>query len=340
MLEVVPQNYENRDQKNVFFHIGLHKTGSTTLQAFLHQNKSVLASHGYLYPETGIPDGFHCHHNLAWLFGQKNRAQKKFGTWEKLREEIESINLKNVIITSEDFESNNKNFVENIARELNLYSTKIVVYLRRQDLRLESQYTQSIKTGMYANDILSFYDLKKQQLNYYELLKTWEKVFGINNLIIRPLEKKQIPNICHDFLEIIGIKQNDKFTTIKNHNVRPGRKTLEVLKLLNKINIDQKDKNKKKKDLRDIINFTKKHWEDNYEYRLLFHSDAAKILNNFQECNEKIAKEYLKRKDSTLFYEDLNFYEDQIFNFNNINNEELFGLLLFYIKKKDTQLAH
>ena len=37
----------------LFIHIGLHKTGTTTFQTFLHHNRKTLINAGVFYPEMG-----------------------------------------------------------------------------------------------------------------------------------------------------------------------------------------------------------------------------------------------------------------------------------------------
>jgi len=52
--------------KTVYLHIGLHKTGTSTIQFFLANNREKLAELGYLYPFKQV-----AHHNLAYLIGDK-----------------------------------------------------------------------------------------------------------------------------------------------------------------------------------------------------------------------------------------------------------------------------
>jgi hypothetical protein len=36
--------------KKIFVHIGVHKTGSTSIQQMLGRNREILIKHGFLYP--------------------------------------------------------------------------------------------------------------------------------------------------------------------------------------------------------------------------------------------------------------------------------------------------
>ena len=87
--------------KRIFLHIGLHKTGSTTIQAFLKKNQSILLEHGYFFPQTGLRNEYYGgHHNLAWLLMNLEKADSNMGTWEELHDEIEKTNFDCIILSS------------------------------------------------------------------------------------------------------------------------------------------------------------------------------------------------------------------------------------------------
>ena len=310
--------------KKIYIHIGLYKTGSTTLQAFLQANQNNLLNYGYLYPRTGALGRFEAHHNLAWLLRNPKNANPTLGTWKELHEEIKAANIDNVIISSENFELNNQK-INSLKSELEPYEVKIIVYLRRQDRRLESLYTQRVKRGFYSDNILSFCEQKRNTSDYYNFLKPWKQTFGISNIIVRPLEKNQIPNICHDFLKIIGVRNFDDFIRVQNQNVKPGRKALEVLKFINKIY--ENKSSTKKAYLQQINNFICKQWSDEKSYRLLSYSDSVKILEWYKQSNIKVAQEYLGRENGTLFYEPLEHYENSKLSLEDFSQEELLGLI-------------
>ncbi|MGK7936150.1 MAG: hypothetical protein AB4206_10195 [Xenococcaceae cyanobacterium] len=317
--------------KKLFLHIGLHKTGSTTLQTFLLQNKKVLSDFGYLYPKIGIPPTLMGHHNLAWLLNNDKRADSNFGNWQQLHEEIKDSNFNKIIISSEDFESANRRFIHDLKSNLESYEVKVIVYIRRQDRQIESQYTQHTKDGIFSGDLLSFCEKMRNNSDFYRLLESWKQEFGNDNLIVRPLEKEQIPNICHDFLRHININEIDYFTNVKNQNTKPGRKTIEILKLVNRI-YENKPQERKKAYLRKIVNFTAKYWSDQRNYRLLSYSDASKIMKWYEQSNQAIAREYLGRENGILFYEQLEPYENEAFDLEDLSIEELLSLILAIVE--------
>ncbi len=311
--------------KKLFLHIGLYKTGSTTLQAHLQKNRNSLRNCGYLYPLTGASDMFDAHHNLAWLLRNPKVADPNLGTWKELHEEIKTANIDNVIISSENFQLNDQTQMDNLQSQLAAYEVKVIVYLRRQDRRLESLYTQRVKRGFYHGNIFSFCESQRRRSNYYKLLEPWKQIFGLDNVIVRPLEKTQISNICDDLFKIIGIQKNNSFLEVENKNVKPGRKALEIYKIINKTYEDQPEK--RQNYLQQVNRFINKNWSDEKSYRLLSYSDSVKIMEWYQQSNMKVAEEYLDRKDGTLFYEPLEYYESSKLNLQDFNQEELLGLI-------------
>lgn len=330
--------------KKIFLHIGLRKTGSTTIQAFLHENKDNLLKSGYLYPKVGRLKPTNAHHYLVRLTQDAIKLNPNDETWQDLHQEIENSNLDKIIISSEAFGIANKKQIGILKTELQSYDVKIIVYLRRQDLRLESLYNQIIKNGKClkdeVEDILTFFENKKRLFDYYQLLDPWKKAFGASNLIVRPLEKCQIPNLCHDILKGIGIDNFKHFREVNNKNIKVGRKALEVLRVayhiwfINQDNSDKKYHQKEKKEfIRQIDALAREFWlQDNSKYRLLSYDYSAEILEKFHQSNQAVAREYLGREDGILFYEPLENYEPDDFKIEDLSKEELLRLILSVMK--------
>ncbi len=321
--------------KKLFLHIGPLKTGSTTIQSFLSYNIENLRNYGYLYPQTGRPPKkspfqHSAQHNLSWLIIKSKKANPAFGTWKEAHKEIENSNLDNIIISSEFFEFANTKQIGILKSKLESYEVKILIYVRRQDLRLESLYTQSVKHGVCGTDILSFIERRKERSDYYKLIEPWKQAFGINNIIVRPLEKTQIPNIYHDILKVIGITDYKHFSQVDSKNIKPGRKALEILRFANKI-CSNKPPHQQEiyvKKINNYLNELKENWVDRDEYRLLSYLESCEILDYYNDSNQAVAKEYLGREDGVLFYERLENYQNYSFTIEDLSNEELLSLML------------
>ena len=333
--------------KKIYIHIGLHKTGSTSLQSFLFKNENRFLDYGYLYPNQGRSFSRRCHHNLAWQAIKDKKYSEKLGSFQALCEEIESKkNISNVIISSEDFCKATLDEIKYIRSELGCYNIKIFVYLKRQDLRVQSVYSQMVKSSNYFDSIDKFIENVKSRYDYYSLLQPWRDVFEARNIIVRPLEKTQIKDIAIDFLTNIGICDVNNFSPInKKENISPNKSSLEVIRFVNnlllckyKTKLIFRDPNHQKIIKRFLDDFHQINCKDFEKNRSLISYDVAlKFLKQFEISNRKVAKEYLGRDDGILFFEqpNLNLYLNSPTNINFLNNEDIQSTIIKLLKNAE-----
>jgi hypothetical protein len=327
--------------KQVFLHIGTSKTGTSSLQFFLHNNRESLARLGYLYPSQNKT-----HHNLAFILLGDSKASDRVDTWKDILAEIDNSPLNNIIISSEFFsEINNLDSLEKIAAYLAKYQIKIIVYLKRQDKKVESNFNQLMKTGVYAGTV-DFFLKQTGKPNYLKLLDNWSRVFGRENIIVRPLEKEQIPDIYQDFLKNVGIVSLDGFTKTEDRNIKPNIAQISAINFINqkiavKLGFKQQGFHhfsRQTKDLafknypRSLFKYTQ-HWQADKKYNFIPYKTAVEILKGCQEQNAKIAKQYLNREDGCLFYEPLEKYNCVPLTLENLNKQQLIDLCSYILKK-------
>jgi hypothetical protein len=132
----------------LILHCGLHKTGSTAVQATMHRNRDRLAESGIHYATTGVEG---CgHHNLAWELMRDRRFDAVRGSFEDLESEIKGV-TGHVLISSEDFESilhlpDRLLALERLAQRCGR-ALQIVVFLRNQIDYFESLYLEQLRHG-------------------------------------------------------------------------------------------------------------------------------------------------------------------------------------------------
>lgn len=210
----------------VYLHIGIPKTGTSSLQAVFAQNRDALLSQGLLYP-TQLRHG-HAHHLLAcdlvdqiqpnpmpdFWYGDRPRGV----AWRTLHEEIaeHSAQLRSVLVSSELFFGQSyrlDEMVSKIAEELKAYSVKVIIYLRRQDELYSSFFNQDVKGSRRWHQCAHHFYEQHQLFRhgYDELLDVWSSVFGVDNILIRPYEKPQWKNngLLADFCDVVGVDLND-----------------------------------------------------------------------------------------------------------------------------------
>ena len=92
-------------KKVAYIHIGINKTGSTSIQRFLCDNRQQLKTEGYLYPQTGRSK--HAHHELASAlgFGGEPASNEKelAGFGEAIELEVADSLCNKILISSEFF---------------------------------------------------------------------------------------------------------------------------------------------------------------------------------------------------------------------------------------------
>ncbi|AKF24128.1 hypothetical protein YH65_00940 [Sulfurovum lithotrophicum] len=142
---------------NVYIHIGLPKTATSSIQGFLYHNKSFLEEHGYHYIQTGLNHDLKCHHDLVWKldlhkgpsYVEQDIAKYRNEILRDLAAEVEAHKGKNLVVSSElltfigDFRK-----LKPLLDVFKDKKVKFILNLRRQDRFLESLYQQVVKDGV------------------------------------------------------------------------------------------------------------------------------------------------------------------------------------------------
>lgn len=323
--------------KTLYIHIGGHKTGTSAIQEFLFLNRKRLMNKGYLYPLTGGKK----HHFIP--LGLQNRP---FHTNPKeltrsFVKEIQESKQENIVISSEVFEMLH---YEEISRLKELitdeFLVKIIFYMRRQDLNIESRYNQLIRASARLEKKFDEYfnDNSFQVLDYYALLLPWRQAFGKENVIVRVYEKEQLPNgLFDDFLNAIGLDL-DKTYKIPTESINPSLNwdLVEIIRLCN-IHFKE-DPNFHRYLLNALSRIHLKNTIPNGKQDLLSPQQRHDIAERFSESNEKVAREYLGRKDGRLFYAPLPDLDEPWEPYNGLTVEifvPIFAQMLYNIHKKN-----
>lgn len=196
--------------RTLFMHVGLHKTGTTVIQKFLHDNAEELENNGVYFPRIGLLSSAGCsygHHDLAWSL--KNDTAEDM--WGELRREVR--NHSAAVVSSEEFEFvRNSKFYDVVKSLFHGWTIVPVCYLRRQDELLQSEYNQYIKDSRGVLDIGAFSKILANRLDYRIYLEILEESFGKNNIKLRIYDKNHLKgDIFSDFLETLGIAGSGSF---------------------------------------------------------------------------------------------------------------------------------
>jgi len=300
--------------RTLILHIGGHKTGSTSIQAFLNKEKSRLYRAGYTY--------FTAHHPRSkksaqamrphgWVRRDPNTSLKKSGY---IISSQLALALKkaegNVIFSCEGMswvfdELEIQKFHSALREEFQ--SIKVIVYIRRQDLHAVSHHQQGSKASSSAasnffgkqNDALPKY--KKHFDNYldYDLrLKKWANHFGKNNLFIRVFEIDKLINndVVSDFVKTLDLPITPE-KLVKNESL--GKEEVKLGHLANKIKLDLRDHTKLKATLPN-------------SGKMLPSKEEAKIFyEKFKEKNSALNSYFNIASTPTLFSESFDSYPEK-----------------------------
>ncbi|MBO0844804.1 MAG: hypothetical protein J2P22_05245 [Nocardioides sp.] len=235
---------------DLVLHIGSGKTGTTSIQQFLKQNRSRLAQLGTLVPrEPGMG-----RHVKVGLYIKPDEDLRRRLTWHgmeysspaefredfrtRLSAEIDESGLSRVLLTDEGVYASNE---EAVARLRDLVadvaqSWRLVVYLRRQDEHVCSNYQQKVKAGCVER--LSDWVLRDMTVlyDYATRLSLFDRMLAPSELVVRRFERESFVegSLFQDFLDAVGIDvPSDDLDQVPRRNPSLDAESVEFLRLLN-----------------------------------------------------------------------------------------------------------
>ena len=232
-------------------HIGMGKTGTTSLQSFCVQNRSRLAEAGWLYPRT--PG--HARHKMfgAWTRPDRRLANalttgriQRYESREQLRREVprrllaevEDSGLTQVMMSDEALYGSSEESLKRLRQftDEHVSDLRVICYLRRQDDHVVSRYQQRVKvreTRTLAQRVAEI-DLSKIY-DYHSHLRTWLRIVEPDELIVRRFERGRFHNgsLYDDFVDAarLGIPTDDLPPHDRNESL--DAESVEFLRLLN-----------------------------------------------------------------------------------------------------------
>lgn len=285
------QKLANLPDRQFYLHIGVHKTGTTALQKFLHDNQKQLDKQGVHRLQTGVPaDNKHSwgNHELAWTL----RDQDEKGLWQDAAEEAAPYQA--VLASSEDLSSIKiaKRYIP-IRRAMSNFAIRPICYLRRQDQLLESTYNFHVKSLGETGTIMEFSERIMKRLEFDKVLGCLGNTFGDETVILRIYAPDHLKgDIFEDFADAIGITETDKLEKPEK-TLNPGL-TREGLDRMLEANRELQDAPEKLADRRQKIlsDYAAPTWS---EHELLSPDERRTIQRHFRPGNTHVARRFLGR---------------------------------------------
>lgn len=297
------------------FHAGMGKTGTSALQAFLAENSDILQKFGVLYPwaHRSMADGG-AHHALAIAMMQERPAWAPACAevspeqmLSDMHHEAVSLGVRRIVVSSEVLYVIPPDVVRDLVRR---FRSKVILYVRRQDMHLMSITNQAIKAqGKYC-DATTVSCSTKGKL--FGMLTGWMGAFSTAELVFRPYERQQFVSgdLITDFLSVLGVPHTQDFRRVPGEfNQSLGRDALEYMNQVNALIND--------------VSFTRAvgvmlvGWEQPHESSdarksmLLSPLERLAVIERYSGLNSRIATEYLGREDGRLFYDPLPSLHDE-----------------------------
>jgi len=252
--------------KNIYIHIGTHKTGSTSLQRWMLEHESFLNANGFI-----LYKGDHKTHNHVELylaamrydrdsFGKQSMPEVKFdesytsAVSKQVQTFISKYGNENLILSTEGLSLlRHRDEIQKLATILgsDYENIKIILYLRDKKDYLSSYRLQLKKKERKAStDYWSALYVEDDTwlIDYEQLITAYGDVFGLNNIVVIDYDKEMESrtNIIPSFVETVGLEcsvedetefQSYHYNAALSLDSHKPKKATILWRLLKKLNI-------------------------------------------------------------------------------------------------------
>ncbi len=324
-----------------YLHIGMPKTGTTSIQQFLKLNYDILLEKQYLFPISTLLNGNHYplvkilfstsnkkvikyNYNLKKIIYNQNHKEKNKYILNKYISEIKKYtNIANIIFSCENFTidiTDRKEIIKlhKIFQLMGIKNVKIIIYLRSLTEFLTSWYSQDIKHGAYNPDYLD--NIGKEEIshmcNYKHLIEMFCEVFGKDNIIVKKFEKKYFfqEDLLKDFVHTLGLDWDQRFVIPKKQNESLNLFSMEILKALNRITprfLPNFTLNPKRVEMQSLIQDKFYSLNKNEEFKFQLPIKTIKLYeDHFKDSQEWVRKEFFPHEKSLFPEKDLIHYKE------------------------------
>ncbi len=286
-------------------HIGVTKTGTTTIQHSLDCNRKILSATGYQMLPNKLRKG-----NSDYLLALSHSKNKLNQETQDVYSKFFNNDKSNIILTSEQFSvigANDRDFFKRTFDFLFSFDFKVyvILFVRNQKEWILSDYIQDVKGGgVYSLEKYIQISLENEPEKYdlYKLINCL-KNSGVN-LIIRPylrdIRKKWKAEMCfYSSLPYFRLPLQKLVEKIKDQNtLRPSRSAIDEIITFNKVyrsnfNKDIDLYNSLKKSFKEVVNALaeihaskeplalSKHWENQIEK--VYRNGNNELCNEFKD---------------------------------------------------------
>lgn len=302
--------------KTLYLHIGTAKTGTTSIQYFCCQNQAVFEKKSYCYPEFPYTyPGRHRRRNGLFLTSpcyDQNMVRQKDREKEIFREGLDTVaqlfqQYDNIILSDESIWWASNSYRKGLWKQLLTeskrvgYTVKVIVYFRRQDKFMDSQWNQRIKHSYFINgsNSLTWDEFSGEYHryifpDYYAGVKRIASILGHDNIIVRRFDRKEFigGSLQADFLNAIGLDMTEEYALDEdssNLNLRIQGNALEFRRLSNQVPMSRKEHLQ----MGEIVAACSDLMQESASYSTMSAEEAKAFMAQFDEGNRKLAEEFI-----------------------------------------------
>lgn len=321
--------------RTLFLHIGFHKTGSSSIQLSLQNNKEQLLEYSWEFlsdHKSGNSSGcISVHDKYTWI---------EYKIKPSFYELIDQSTQDNVIISAEHLSFiTDENEIEKLYQYLSSRFDKIVVisFLRRQDKLAKSFKDQAAKTVTYKSNPASILcghspellpELTPPVIEYFDFnqkLILWSKYFQKENILAFNFDDaiKHKVGICCFFSEIIDLPI--KLPEVKT-NESVTHDTSRLWHIYNQLMLTKEELQKLKSNSREIL-IKKEKTKENYikgskEFYEYFLDSNERLKTNFG-CEFSTIENPINHKQKNTLPNKEILINDLLKLINNVNKNEI-----------------
>lgn len=299
--------------KTLYLHIGMPKTGTSSIQKFLLKNRSALKQHGYCFPKLPYQYPFTFQNRNGYFLigkqynedGSRNQALEKEYLKEGMAKICDYFETYDHVILSEEtlwraFRTHSYLFpyLKKHAKNHG-YQIRIIVYLRRQDEYQLSLWKQNVKHPKTAQTLP--FELRLKQvlteepltLQYASTLDEIADIFGKDSLIVRRFERCYWKNgsIIDDFLDCIGLEHTEEYKELpRDINPSLSENMAQIKRFINK---DQTFSTEENAYLVQFLRALSPESSALYPCSMLSVDETRALLDQFAEENARVANDYI-----------------------------------------------
>ena len=300
----------------LWIHIGTHKTGTTSIEAFLKTNRTALADQG-IGLLTFPRDARRTLREHAE--GHEAASTSLANTLEHLitKQSRACANQPNTYILSwEGFCGNaSKGYSDahlmanalNVASKYSNLNPYIILYIRPQEEFISSYYSQTVKDGKTKSIQEFLHDLPSASFNWLRLTETFERQFGADQVVVERYCRELFPGkneILKDFCAHLSIDTRGLTFPLSSINSAKNagwsKPMIEIARILNA----QVSKNEQQT-MKEIFNeLTPQIAKKDYAY---FDAHTSTLIrNNYFESNQALCAKRFPTQTSLFPSHDTN----------------------------------